>query len=153
LTCRILVQSQRDTALPLILSRPAPSYVSWATQTVEREYADAQVEAVDAQCMPRGEFNQLVSQTVRESLLTQANLELRGIRSSLEVIQGGTELLLATGLSQVQTMQAAFVPTIVEGNATPESDEGGHLTEEEDDRGLEWNYRAEEGDDGSETSP
>jgi len=111
------------------------------------------VEAVDAQCMPRGEFNQLVSQTVRESLLTQANLELRGIRSSLEVIQGGTELLLATGLSQVRTMQAAFVPTIVEGNATPEFDEDGHLTEEEDDRGLEWNYRAEEGDDGSETSP
>ena len=49
-------------------------------------------------------------------------------------------------------MQAAFVPTVVEGNATPESVEGGHLTEE-DDRRLEWNYRAEEGDDGSETSP
>jgi len=93
-----------------------------------------------------------VSSTVRESLLTQVHLELRGIRSSLEVMQGGTELLLATGLNQVRTMQAAFVPTVVEGSATPESVEGGHLTEE-DDRGLEWNYRAEEGDDGSETSP
>jgi len=152
LICRILVQSPRDIASPLILSRPAPSYVSWATQTVERDYADAQVEAVNVQCMPRGEFHQLVSSTVRESLLTQVHLELRGIRSSLEVMQGGTELLLATGLNQIQTMRAAFVPTVVEGSATPESVEGGLLTEE-DDRGLEWNYRAEEGDDGSETSP
>ena len=129
-----------------------PSYVSWATQTVEPDYADAQVEAVNVQCMPRGEFHQLVSSTVRESLLTQVHLELQGIRSSLEVMQGGTELLLATGLSQVRTMQATFVPTVVEGSATPKSVEGGHLTEE-DDRRLEWNYCVEEGDDGSETSP
>jgi len=53
---RILVQSQRAIASPLIPSPPVPSYVSWATQTVERDYADAQVEAVNVQCMPRGEF-------------------------------------------------------------------------------------------------
>jgi len=67
---RILVQSQRAIASPLIPLHPVPSYVSWATQTVERDYADAQVEAVNVQCMPRGEFRQLVSTTVRESLLT-----------------------------------------------------------------------------------
>jgi len=142
---RILVQSQRAIALPLIHSPPVPSYVSWATQTVERDYADAQVEAVNVQCMPRGEFRQLVSTTVRESLLTRVHLELRGIRSSLEVLQGGTELMLATGLSWVRTMQAAFVPTTVEGDVTPESVEGGHLTEE-------GKGEVEEGNDGEETS-
>jgi len=77
-------------ASPLIPSRPAPSYVLWATQTIGREYADAQVEAVNVQCMPRGGFRQLVSMTVRESLLTRVHLELWEIRSSLEVLQGGT---------------------------------------------------------------
>jgi len=107
-------------------------------------YADAQVEAVNVQCMPRGEFRQLVSTTVRESLLTRVHLELREIRSSLEVLQGGNELMLATGLSRIRTMQAAFVPTVVEGSATPKSVEGGHLTEEGDGE--------EEGNDGEETS-
>jgi len=129
---------------PSIHSPPVPSYVSWAMQTVERDYADAQVEAVNVQCMPRGEFRQLVSMTVRESLLTRVHLELREIRSSLEVLQGGNELMLATGLSRIRTMQAAFVPTVVEGSATPESVEGRHLTEEGDGE--------EEGNDGEETS-
>jgi len=35
---RILVQSQRAIASPSIHSLPAPSYVSWATQTVKRDY-------------------------------------------------------------------------------------------------------------------
>jgi len=141
---RILVQSQRAIASPSIHSPPVPSYVSWATQTVEREYADAQVEAVNVRCMPRGDFRQLVSQTVRESQLTQVLHELRGMQSSLEGVVGASELMLATGLSQVRTMQAAFVPTVVEGNATPESVEGGHLTEEGDEE--------EEGNDREETS-
>jgi len=100
---RILVQSQRAIASLSIHSPPAPSYVSWATQTVERDYADAQVEAVNVRCMPRGEFRQLVSQTVRESQLTQVLLELRGMQSSLEGVVGASELMLATGLSQVSS--------------------------------------------------
>jgi len=127
---RILVQSQRDIASPSIHSPPVPSYILWATQTVERDYADAQVEAVNVRCMPRGEFRQLVSQTVRESQLTQVLIELRGMWSSLGEVVGASELMLATGLSQVRTMQAAFVPTVVEGNATPESVKGGTLIEE-----------------------
>jgi len=108
-------------------------------------YADAQVEAVNIRCMPRGDFRQLVSQTVRESQLTQVLAELREMQSSLEGVVGASELMLATGLSQVWTMQAAFVPTIVEGNATPESVEGGHLTEEGEEV-------VEEGNDGDKTS-
>jgi len=53
--------------------------------------------------------------------------------------------MLATGLSQVRTMQAAFVPTIVEGDVTPEFVEGVHLTEEGEEE-------VEEGNDGDETS-
>ena len=130
---------------PLGILPLAPSDISWATQTIERDYADAQVEVVNVRCMPRGDFRQLVSQTVRESQLSQVLVELRGMRSSLEGVVGASELMLATGLSQVQTMQAAFVPTVVEGNATPESVEGGHLTEEGDGE-------VEEGNDGEETS-
>jgi len=52
--------------------------------------------------------------------------------------------MLATGLSQVRTMQAAFIPTTVEGNVTPESVEGGNLIEEGEEE--------EEGNDGEETS-
>ena len=57
---------------------------------------------------------------------------------------GASELILASGLSQVRMMQAAFVPNVVEGNATPESIEGGTLIEEGGEE--------EEGNDGEETS-
>jgi len=53
--------------------------------------------------------------------------------------------MLATGLSQVRMMQAAFVPTTVEGDVTPESVEGRHLIEEGEEE-------VEEGNDGEETS-
>ena len=115
----------------------------WVYCPLPPVYADAQVEAVNVRCMPRGEFRQLVSQTVRESQLTQVLLELQGMQSSLEGVVGASELMLATGLSQVRTMQATFVPTVVEGNTTPESVEGGHLTEEGEE---------EEGNDREETS-
>jgi len=52
--------------------------------------------------------------------------------------------MLTTGLSQVRTMQAAFVPTIVEGDVTPKSVEGGNLIEEGEEE--------EEGNDREETS-
>ena len=42
-------------------------------------------------------------------------------------------------------MQTAFVPTVVEGNVTPKSDEGGHLSEEGEEE-------TEEDNDGEETS-
>ena len=48
-------------------------------------------------------------------------------------------------LVQVQRVQAAFVPIGVEGDLTPESNEGGHLIEVSEDE-------AEEGMDREETS-
>ena len=38
-------------------------------------------------------------------------------------------MLLNMELVQVQRVQAAFVPTVVEGDLIPESDKGGHLIE------------------------
>ena len=71
-------------------------------------------------------------------------VELKGIRSSLGELAGASELILTSGLSRTQEMITAFLPTVVEGNATPESVEGRHLIEE----GKE----EEEGKDGEETS-
>ena len=70
---------------------------------------------------------------------------LQEMRSSVEAATAGTELLLNMELVQVQRVQAAFVPIAVEGDLTPESDEGGHLIELSEDE-------AEEGNDGEETS-
>jgi len=66
------------------------------------------------------------------------------MRSSLGELAGASELILASGLSWTQEMIAAFQPTIVEGNATPESVEGRHLIEEGEEE--------EEGNDREETS-
>ena len=49
-------------------------------------------------------------------------------------------------LARVQSLRGAFVPIEVAGNLTPESDEGGHLTEASEE-GPE-----EEGNDREETS-
>ena len=63
----------------------------------------------------------------------------------MEAAIAGTELLLSIELVQVQRVQAAFIPTAVEGDLTPESDEGGYLIELSKEE-------AEEGNDGEETS-
>ena len=68
------------------------------------------------------------------------------MQSSMEAAVAGTELLFNMELVQVQRVQATFVPTIVEGDLTPESDEGGHLIE------LSEEKAEEEGNDGEETS-
>ena len=68
---RIPIQSQMVIASRLIPSRPAPSFVSVATQTVVRTYADASVEAVNVRCMPWGEFRQLIWETVQENAMTR----------------------------------------------------------------------------------
>ena len=70
---------------------------------------------------------------------------LQEMRSSVEAVAAGTELLLSMELVQVQRVVATFVPIAVEGDLTPESDEGGHLIELSEDE-------VEEGNDGEETS-
>ena len=67
------------------------------------------------------------------------------MQSSMEAAISGTELLLNVELARVQRMQDTFVPTVVEGDLTPESNKGGHLIEV----GKE---EVEEGNDGEETS-
>jgi len=94
--------------------------------------------------MSQEDFCHLVRETVQENMLTRVLIKLGGIRSSLEAIAGGTELMLGTGLNQIQVMQGAFLPTVVEENVTPKSIEGGHLIEEGEGE--------EEGNDGEETS-
>ena len=143
--CRILIQSQMVLALRLIPSHPAPSSVSVATQTVVRTCADASMEAVNVHCMPWGEFRQLIRETVQENTMTRVLALLQEMQSSVEAAAAGTELLLNMELVQVQRVAATFVPIAVEGDLTPESDEGGHLIELSEDE-------VEEGNDGEETS-
>ena len=143
---RILVQSQMVTTSRLIPSLPAPSSVSVVTQTIVRTYADASMEALNVCCMPWAEFHQKMRELVQENALTGIYALLQEMQSSMEAAAAGTELMLNLGLAQVQSLQAAFVPIGVEGDLTPESDEGGHLTEASEE-GSE-----EEGNDREETS-
>ena len=82
---------------------------------------------------------------VQENALTRIYALLREMQSSMEAAAAGTELLLNMELVQVQRVAATFVPIAVEGDLTPESDEGGHLIELSEDE-------AEEGMDREETS-
>ena len=68
------------------------------------------------------------------------------MRSSVEGLAAGTELMLNVELAQVRNLQGAFAPIEVAGDLTPESDEGRHLTEASEE-GPE-----EEGNDREETS-
>ena len=63
----------------------------------------------------------------------------------MEAAATGTEVLLNMELVQVQRVAATFAPIAVEGDLTPESDEGGHLIELSEEE-------VEEGIDGEETS-
>ena len=143
---RILILSQMVTTSRLILSRPTPSSVSVATQTIVRTYADASMEALNVRCMPRAEFLQKMRELVQENALTRIYALLQEMRSSVEAAAAGTELMLNVELARVQNLQGAFAPIVVAGDLTPESDEGGHLTEVSEER-LE-----EEGNDREETS-
>ena len=144
--CRILVLSQMVTASTLIPSVPGPSSVSVATQTVVRTYADTSVEVINVRCMPRAEFLAKMRELVQENTLTRIYALLREMRSSVEAVIAGNELILNVELARVRSLQEAFAPIVVEGNLTPESDEGGHLTEASEE-GL-----VEEGNDREETS-
>ena len=126
---RILVLSQMDTASRLIPSHPEPSSVSVATQTVVWTYADASVAVLDVQCMPWAEFLQKMRELVQGNVLTRIYALLREMRSSVEAAAAGTKLMLNVELARVQNLQGAFAPIEVAGDLTPESDEGGHLTE------------------------
>ena len=132
-----------STSIPLV---PGPSFVSVATQTVVRTYVDASVEAINVRCMPRAEFLAKIRELVQENALTRIHALLREMRSSVEAFVAGNELILNVELARVRSLQGAFAPIVVEGNLTPESDEGGHLTEASEE-GL-----AEEGNDREETS-
>ena len=127
--CRILILSQMVTALRSIPSRPRPSSVSVATQTVVRTYADASVEVLNVRCMPWAEFLQKMRELVQENALTRIYALLQEMRSSMEAAAAGIELMLNMELAQVRSLQGAFVPIEVAGDLTPESDEGGHLTD------------------------
>ena len=143
---RILIPSQMVTASTSIPSVPGPSSVSVATQTVVRTYADASVEAITVRCMPWAKFLAKMRELIQENALTRIYALLREMRSSVEAVVAGNELILNMELARVRSLQDAFIPITVEGNLTPESDEGGHLTEASEE-GL-----AEEGNDREETS-
>ena len=89
------------TASRSIPSRHVPNFVSVATQTVVRTYADASVEAISVHCMPRAEFRQVMREMVQENTLTRIYALLREMQSSVEAAATGTELLLSMELVQV----------------------------------------------------
>ena len=99
--CRILVQSQMVSASRSIPSHPVLSFVSVAMQTVMRTYAYASVKGVNVCCMPRGEFRQLIQETVQENVMSRVLALLQEMRSSVEAAAAGTELLLNIELVQV----------------------------------------------------
>jgi len=152
---RILVQSQRDTGLPSTPSSPWPSYIvfrmssrGWTTPEWREvrpgvTYANVGVQADLLHQISGVNVRRLIQETVRQNSLNRVLIELEGIRSSLGELAGASKLILVSGLSRTQEMIAAFLPTVVEGNATPKSVEGGHLIEEGEE---------EEGNDGEETS-
>ena len=143
---RILVLSQMVTASRSIPSRPGPSSVSVVMQTIVQTYADASVEALNVCCMPQAEFLQKIRELVQENMLTRIYALLWEMWSSVEGFAAGTELMLSVELARVRNLQGAFAPIEVAGDLTPESDEGGHLTEASKE-GPE-----EEGNDREETS-
>ena len=120
--------------------------MSVATQTVVRTYVDASMEAINVCCMPRAEFLAKMRELVQESALTRIHALLREMRSSVEAVVAGNKLILNVELARVRSLQGAFAPIVVEGNLTPESDKGRHLTEASEE-GL-----VEEGNDREETS-
>ena len=143
---RTLVLSQMVTASRSIPSPPGPNSVSVATQTVVRTYVNASVQAVSVWCMPQAEFLAKIRELVQENALTRVYALLREMRSSLEAVVAGNELVLNVELARVRDLQGAFAPIVVEGRLTPESVEGGHLTEASEEGS------AEEGNDREETS-
>ena len=143
---RILILSQMAIASRSIPSRPGPSSASVATQTIVRTYANTSVEALNVRCMPQAEFLQKMRELVQQNTLTRIYALLREMRSSVEGLAAGTELMLNIELARVRNLQGAFVPIEVAGDLTPESDEGRHLTEASEE-GPE-----EEGNDREKTS-
>ena len=134
------------TALRSIPSVPGPGSVSVAMQTIVRTYADASVEAINVRCMPWAEFLAKMRELIQENALTRIYALLREMRSSVEGLTAGTELMLNMELARVQSLRGAFIPTEVAGDLTPESDEGRHLTEASEEGPVE------EGNDREETS-
>ena len=126
---KILVLSQMVTAWRSIPSVPVPSSVSVATQTVVQTYADASVEVITVRCMPRAEFLAKMRELIQENAQNRIYALLREMRSSIEAVIAGNELILNVELARVRSLQGAFAPIVVEGHLTPESDEGGHLTD------------------------
>ena len=96
---RILVLSQMVTASRLTPSLPGPSFVSVATQTVVRTYVDASVEAISVRCMPRAEFLAKMRELVQENAHNRIYALLREMRSSMEAVVAGNELLLNVELA------------------------------------------------------
>ena len=96
---RILVLSQMVTASRSIPLLPEPSSVSVATQTIVRTYVNASVQAVSVRCMPRAEFLVKMRELVQESALTRMYALMREMRSSVEAVVAGNELLLNVELA------------------------------------------------------
>ena len=96
---RILVLSQMVTASRSIPSVPRPSSISVATQTVVRTYADASVEALNVRCMPQAKFLVKMRELVQQNALTRIYTLLREMRSSVEGLAAGTELMLNVELA------------------------------------------------------
>ena len=98
-------------------------------QTVTRTYVDASVEAINVRCMPWAKFLAKMRELVQENAQNRIYALLREMRSSMEAVVAGNELLLNVELARVRDLQGAFAPIVVEARLTPESDEGGHLTD------------------------
>ena len=82
-----------------ILSPPGPNSVSVATQTLVWTYADASVEVIHVRCMPRAEFLAKMRELIQENAQNRIYALLREMRSSMEAVVTGNELLLNVELA------------------------------------------------------
>ena len=96
---RILVLSQMVTTLRSIPLLPGPSSISVATQTVVRTYVDASVEAITVRCMPWAEFLAKMRELIQENAQNRIYALLLEMRSSMEAVVAGNELLLNVELA------------------------------------------------------
>ena len=106
---RIPVLSQMVTASRSTPSLPGPSSVSVATQTVVRTYVNASVEAISVRCMPRAEFLAKMRELVQENAHNRIYALLWEMRSSMEAVVAGNELLLNVELALLKPLVTALV--------------------------------------------
>jgi len=88
------------------------------------QYMEVSIQANLAYQITRAYVQELVWEEVQQNLLTWLEVQLYQIKSTQGAVAGALELMLINGLNQNQEMHEAFLPTLIQGDVTPDSVEG-----------------------------